>query len=427
LEQREHALAHAANRIAPDLAEAERLAAVVASVERRIATLLEREHLLTQTAERIATGLADADRLAAVTSDVETRIATLEAREHALGHAADRIAPGLADVDRLAAAVSSVETRIAVLEEREHALAHAAVRIAPSLAEADRLATVVSGVETRIATLLAREHLLTRTAERIVAGLAEVGRLAAVVSRVKTRIAALLARDDSLPAATGPIVGQPVHHRAVEPAAPLPLVSVPAARSKDDGSRLGEPKRTVGRLTIAAGVAGLLALVAAGSGLVARWARPAIPAAVTQPASEAQSAAAASIPVLSSPAVDGTTPPAPTLLATAEPMTPSVTPAATASASKVRTQRRARTRQLAGESTAPPVFTGALAVESNPAGGAVFLDRQRVGTTPLRLTGVAAGAHVIWIESRGHARWTASVQVNTGKVVRVRATLQPQR
>jgi hypothetical protein len=34
---------------------------------------------------------------------------------------------------------------------------------------------------------------------------------------------------------------------------------------------------------------------------------------------------------------------------------------------------------------------------------------------------------VVWIESEGHARWTAAVQVNTQKLVKVNATLQPQR
>jgi len=82
---------------------------------------------------------------------------------------------------------------------------------------------------------------------------------------------------------------------------------------------------------------------------------------------------------------------------------------------------------LDGDPSAPPVFAGALAVQSNPAGGTVFLDRQRVGETPLQLTSVTAGAHVIWIESPGHARWTTAVQVNTNKLAKVSATLEPRR
>jgi hypothetical protein len=433
LEEREHSLTHAADRIAPGLAEAARLAELVSGVEIRIATLLEREQSLTQTAARIAAGLAEADRLAAVVSGVETRIATLEEREHSLTHAADRIAPGLAEADRLATVVSGVETRIATLLEREHSLTQAAERIGPGLAEADRLAAVVSGVELRITTLLEREHLLTQAAERIAAGLAEADRLAAVVSGVETRLAALLAREHSLTQAAEPIVGQALHDRADEPAAPFPLVSVDAGGSNGDGSRLGEPKRTIGRLAVATGVVGILALVVVGSGLAARWARPPVQAAVTQHKSEAHIATAASSPV-PSPAVDVPIPPVPTPLATAAPTTPRVIPAATKSASrkatssKAATQHRARRPQPAGrEPSAPPVFVGALAVQSNPAGGTVFLDRQRVGETPLQLTGVTAGAHAIWIESPGHARWTAAVQVNTNKLVKVSATLEPRR
>ena len=460
------------DRIAAGLAEADRLAAVVSGVEIRIATLLEREQSLTQTAAKIAAGLTEADRLAAVVSGVETRIATLEEREHCLTHAADRIAPGLDKADRLATVVSGVEARIATLEERKQSLTHAADRIPPGLVEADRLATVVSGVETRLATLLEREHSLTQAAERIGPGLAEADRLAelvsaveiriatllerqqslaqaadriapgladadrlaAVVSRVKTPIAALLAREKSITKAAEPIVGQALHDRADEPAAPFPLVSVDAGGSNGDGSRLGEPKRTIGRLAVATGVIGLLALVVVGSGLVARRARPPVQAAGAQHKSEAHIATAASSPVLPSPAVDVPIPPAPAPLATAAPTTPRVIPAATKSASrkatssKAATQDRARRPQPAGgDPSASPVFAGALAVQSNPAGGTVFLDRQRVGKTPLQLTGVTAGAHVIWIESPGHARWTTAVQVNTNKLVKVIATLEPQR
>ena len=304
----------------------------------------------------------------------------------------------------------------------------------PGLAEADRLAAVVSRVKTRIAALLAREQSLAHAADRIAPGLAEADRLAAVVSRVKTRIAALLAREHSLTQAAEPIVGQALHDRADEPAAPFPLVSVDAGGSNGDGSRLGEPKRTIGRLAVATGVVGILALVVVGSGLAARRARPPVQAAVTQHKSEAHIATAASSPVLPSPAVDVPIPPAPTPLATAAPTTPRVIPAATKSASrkatssKAATQHRARRPQPAGgDPSAPPVFAGALAVQSNPAGGTVFLDRQRVGETPLQLTGVTAGAHVIWIESPGHARWTTAVQVNTNKLVKVSATLEPRR
>ena len=297
----------------------------------------------------------------------------------------------------------------------------------------------MSGVEIRIATLLAREQSLAQAADRIAPGLTTADRLAAVVSRVKTRIAALLAREQSLTHAAEPTVGQAFHERADESAAPFPLVSVDAGGSNGDGSRLGEPKRAIGGFAVATGLVAVLALVVFGSGLAPRWARSPVQAAVTQHKVEAQIATAASTPVLPSPAVDIPIPPAPTPLATAAPTTPSVIPAAIKSASRKPTSRKAtpskaaarhraqRPQPAGGEPSAPSVFAGALAVQSNPAGGTVFLDRQHVGETPLELTGVKAGAHVIWIESPGHARWTSAVQVNTDKLVKVSATLDPRR
>jgi hypothetical protein len=261
-------------------------------------------------------------------------------------------------------------------------------------------------METRIATLLERQRSLAQTADRMAPGLAD--RLTAFVSRLKTGVAALRARAEA-------IAGQALHHGA------------------GDGSRRGEPKRTLGRPPVVAGVAGLIALVAIGSGLVARRARPPVEAALTPLKSEVPVAMAASSSVLPSPPVDVPIPTAPTPVATDAPAAPGVNRGARpasreARASTPATRARARRPQPAGgDPGAPPVFTGGLAVRSNPAGGTVFLDRRRVGETPLRLRGVTAGTHVIWIESPGHARWTTAVQVNANKVVTVTATLEPRR
>ena len=83
---------------------------------------------------------------------------------------------------------------------------------------------------------------------------------------------------------------------------------------------------------------------------------------------------------------------------------------------------------------APPVvaaknradaFVGVLAVESVPAGAAVFIDQQYVGDTPLDLTRIRAGSHAIRMEREGYTRWTASVVVASGKRTRLSTTLQP--
>jgi hypothetical protein len=69
-------------------------------------------------------------------------------------------------------------------------------------------------------------------------------------------------------------------------------------------------------------------------------------------------------------------------------------------------------------------FVGVLQVESVPPGAAVFIDQQPVGETPLQMTRLRAGSHVIRIEHDGYARWTTGVTVPADKQTRVSATLQ---
>jgi chromosome segregation ATPase len=72
-------------------------------------------------------------------------------------------------------------------------------------------------------------------------------------------------------------------------------------------------------------------------------------------------------------------------------------------------------------------YVGALTIDSEPAGSAVFVDQQRVGETPLQLTGLRAGSHVVRIERNGFDRWTTAVLVAADKQTRVSARLQAVR
>ena len=81
----------------------------------------------------------------------------------------------------------------------------------------------------------------------------------------------------------------------------------------------------------------------------------------------------------------------------------------------------------AGRSKEPVQYVGALTVESEPAGSAVFVDRQLVGETPLELTRLRAGSHVVRIERDGYDRWTTAVHVAADKQTRVSARLQAVR
>jgi hypothetical protein len=82
---------------------------------------------------------------------------------------------------------------------------------------------------------------------------------------------------------------------------------------------------------------------------------------------------------------------------------------------------------LVKDKSQSPIFVGALEVQSTPPGSAVFLDRKYVGETPVQLTDLRGGSHIVWIERDGYQRWTASVLVAAEKHTQVAATLQPER
>ena len=49
-----------------------------------------------------------------------------------------------------------------------------------------------------------------------------------------------------------------------------------------------------------------------------------------------------------------------------------------------------------------------------------------VGTAPVRVTNLRAGAHLVWVESEGFRRWTRVVTVPAERVTRVTASLEPE-
>src|SRR5688572_29590472 len=72
----------------------------------------------------------------------------------------------------------------------------------------------------------------------------------------------------------------------------------------------------------------------------------------------------------------------------------------------------------------PAGYVGTLTIDATPAGD-VFLNRQRVGPTPVRLEKLRAGSHLIWIEREGYRRWTRVVTVTGDRISRVSAELDP--
>ena len=69
-------------------------------------------------------------------------------------------------------------------------------------------------------------------------------------------------------------------------------------------------------------------------------------------------------------------------------------------------------------------FTGALVVDSRPAGARVFMDGELVGATPLALPTVRAGEHAIRLERDGYRGWSSSVRIVARERNRVTASLE---
>jgi len=69
-------------------------------------------------------------------------------------------------------------------------------------------------------------------------------------------------------------------------------------------------------------------------------------------------------------------------------------------------------------------FTGSIYVDSRPRGARVLLDGRAIGTTPLQVGNIRAGAHVVRLELPDHRTWTASARVVAGETVRVTGSLE---
>ena len=70
-------------------------------------------------------------------------------------------------------------------------------------------------------------------------------------------------------------------------------------------------------------------------------------------------------------------------------------------------------------------FVGALEIDSTPRGARVFIDRQEVGVTPLVLTGLVVGSHVVRLEADGHAPWSSAIRVIADRQTDIRTKLAP--
>jgi serine/threonine-protein kinase len=68
--------------------------------------------------------------------------------------------------------------------------------------------------------------------------------------------------------------------------------------------------------------------------------------------------------------------------------------------------------------------TGAMMIETRPAGAEVRLDGRLLGTTPMRVPGLSPGTHTIQLDLAGHKSVSTTVAVRAGQLVPVRVSLE---
>jgi hypothetical protein len=73
----------------------------------------------------------------------------------------------------------------------------------------------------------------------------------------------------------------------------------------------------------------------------------------------------------------------------------------------------------------PVVTNGALYVMSSPSGANVYLDALYKGTTPVTLSNLAAGIHILQIDHANYYDWKSTVDVPEGGTKTISATLNP--
>lgn len=101
------------------------------------------------------------------------------------------------------------------------------------------------------------------------------------------------------------------------------------------------------------------------------------------------------------------------------------TPLTTAAAETPLPPRNAPARSTERPAPEPRMpYVGTLSVDAVPGGGEVFINRKSVGKTPVRVTGLRAGSHLVWIEREGYRLWTRVVSVPADNVTRVSVALE---
>jgi hypothetical protein len=428
----EHALTGLTTRAAEAITDVER------RVQERVAeTTTGAERAITVLTTRTAEAINDLERQVK-----ERAIETTAGAEHALAGLTTRTAEAITDLERrmkdratettteadvaltgitnrAAEAITDLERRVSMFASHQHAIEHALAQGARAADVADAL----SAIEDRIWVLVGQDKTLKRAENRldhIERRAGEADARLAEVTRAKDKLALELA----------------ALHRQLMPTEAdrddVTAVSAPVTRSRSVGGSVIPAKwrhaaTTRGPVWSGAAIVGAIALLGLTAVPAIRSLSRQSLADGGQRPTERQAAPRSSARV--PPETQGIPGPSATIApaiavrpaAPTEPLSPNapVVAAATLRPAGV----PAAASRLTRASSQGPRFAGTLAVQSVP-GGAVFVDQRPAGQTPIHLTGVRAGSHVIRIEREGYERWSAAVTVADGEETRVAAKLQ---
>jgi hypothetical protein len=76
------------------------------------------------------------------------------------------------------------------------------------------------------------------------------------------------------------------------------------------------------------------------------------------------------------------------------------------------------------QSSSSTIYTGSIYVDSRPRGASVTIDGKPVGVTPLRVSDVRVGTHVVRLELPDHRLWSSTTRVTAGQEQRVTGSLE---
>ena len=76
------------------------------------------------------------------------------------------------------------------------------------------------------------------------------------------------------------------------------------------------------------------------------------------------------------------------------------------------------------EPTTPSSTSGSIAITSSPAGATVVVDAIHRGTTPVILTEIPAGNHLVTLSFKGYDDWNHTISVGSGQMAAINAELE---